>query len=243
MSTGREAARTPWDVFQPWDVERWGEAILDESEQRRWSQAIFLGGLGYMWHQAHVVKQAIYDKLDLRPGDRVLVIGEVLDASGFVAEIQDRIGDAGELVTVEIVREARDAYTAGHRGRGGQLATWQWRYTEEYPDERYDAVAILQGVQHTDDWSETAAELHRLLVPGRAAVLGEISFGPRFELRVEADLHISYLLEKIFQRMGWHYRDMPYYSQDDLHAAFDPLFDDTGHFEWRGVEMFWGSKP
>jgi SAM-dependent methyltransferase len=243
MSNPAVAPASPWDVFQPWDVERWGEVILDEREQRRWSQAIFLGGLGYMWNQARVVKEAIYTRLDLRPGDRVLVIGEVLDACGFVSEIRERIGSDGELVTFEIVREAREAYTSGQRGRGGQLATWQWRYTERYPDERFDAVAVLQGVQHTDDWVETAAELHRVLVPGRHAVLGEISFGPRFDVRAQADLHISYLLEKIFQRMGWHYREMPYYSEAELHAAFDPLFRDTGYFEWRGVEMFWGQKP
>lgn len=234
---------SPWDVFQPWDIERWGEVILDEAEQRRWSQAIFLGGLGYMWNQAGVIKEAIYTKLQLRPGDRVLVIGEVLEACGFAPEIRERIGSDGELVAIEIVEEARRAYMSGVRGRGGQIATWPWRaYTENYEDASFDAIAVLQGVQHTDDWAETARDLHRILVPGRDLVLGEISFGPRFEHRAEADIHISYLLEKIFARMGWHYREMPYYSEADLHAAIDPVFADTGYFEWRGVEMFWGRK-
>jgi SAM-dependent methyltransferase len=229
-------------VFQSWDVERWGEVILDETEQRRWSQAIFLGGLGYMWNQAEVIKESIYSKLELQPGERVLIIGEVLEACGFAPDIRERIGSDGELVAVEIVEEARRAYTSGQRGRGGQLATWPWRYTERYPDGHFDAVAVLQGVQHTDDWAETGAELRRVLQPGRRLVLGEISFGPKFEHRADADIHISYLLEKVFARMGWHYREMPYYSEADLHAALDPLFSDTGYFEWRGVEMFWGRK-
>jgi SAM-dependent methyltransferase len=239
-----ERAKTPWDAFQSWDVERWGEVILDEDEQRRWSQAIFLGGLGYMWNKegAGFVKEALWAKAGLRPGQRVLLIGEVLEACGFAPEIRARIEPEGELVTVEIVEEARRAYMSQERGRGGQLATWPWRYTEERGDQSLDAVAVMQGTQHNDDWAEAAAEFHRLLVPGGTVVLAEISFGPRFEARAEADMHISYLLEKVFSRMGWHYRDMPYYSEADLHAAFDPLFEDTGHFEWRGIEAFWARK-
>ncbi len=229
---------SPWDALQSWDVARWGEIILDESEQRRWCQAIFLGGLAYMWRSADVIRESIYTKLDLRPGDRVLVIGEVIEPCGFGDDIRDRIQEHGELKVVEIVEEARRAYEV--RGRGGQLATWRWTYTEEYPDQYFDAVAVLQGVQHTDDWAETGRELTRILKPGRPLVLGEISFGPRFAQRAEADMHISYLLEKIFARMGWHYRDFPYYSEADLHGALDPVLSGTGYFEWHGVEMFWG---
>jgi SAM-dependent methyltransferase len=240
-----DAPQTPWDAFQSWDVERWGETILDEDEQRRWSQAIFLGGLAYMWNKegAAFVKEALWTKAGLGPGQRVLLIGEVLEACGFAPEIRARIEPGGELETVEIVEEARRAYMSGERGRGGRLATWPWRYTADHPDGCFDAIAVMQGTQHNDDWAEAAAEFQRLLVPGGSVVLAEISFGPRFEARAEADMHIAYLLEKVFSRMGWHYRDMPYYDEGELRAAFEPHFEDTGFFEWRGVEAFWGHKP
>lgn len=242
MPTKNSSRLSPWDTFQSWDVEQWGEVIQDQNEQRRWSQAIFLGGLVYMWGTAGLIKESIYTKMRLRPGDRVLVIGEVIEPCGFADDIRERIGPDGELHVVEIVEEARRAYLDGLRGRGGQLATWEWTYSRSYPDAHFDSVAVLQGVQHTDDWSELGAELARVLKPGGQLALGEISFGPRFEHRAQADIHISYLLDKIFDRMGLHFSDFPYYSEEDLHQALDPLYLDTGHFEWRGVEMFWGRK-
>ena len=39
----------PWSYLQPNDVARFGPAILDPAEQKRWSSALFLGGLSYMW--------------------------------------------------------------------------------------------------------------------------------------------------------------------------------------------------
>ena len=240
---GERGLPSPWDVLGPWDVARFGEEILDEAEQRRWCQAIFLGGLGYMWRVAGLVRESIYSKLELQGGDRVLVIGEVIEGCGFADEIRERIGVDGELVVVDIVDEARDAYASGMRGAGGQLATWRWTYTADYPDERFDCVAVLQGVQHADDWRATGTELARVTKSGRQLVLGEISFGPRFIARAEADIHISYLLEKIFARMPWHFTEFPYYSEADLHESLDPILRETGYFEWRGVEMFWGRKP
>jgi SAM-dependent methyltransferase len=237
------APRSAWDAFQPHDVDRWGPIILDHDEQVRWSQAIFLGGLTYMWRRAHAIRELVYSTLDLAPGHRVLVVGEVIEGCGFADDLRERVGPDGEVRVVELVEEARSAYFENRVGRGGQLATWQWDYTADIPDGFFDAVTVLQGVQHTDDWTETATEFARILRPGRPVVLAEIAFGPRFAERARSDVHLDYLVEKVFDRMGFHHSEMPYYSADMLHAAIDGVLVGTDDFEWRGVELFWGHSP
>ncbi len=148
-----EASDNPWDWMQPHDAERLGKIIFDPAEQARWTRAVMLGGLPYMWRRkAKVVRELMYDRMDLRPGDRVFVVGESLESCGFIADIRERIGPDGVIDAVDITEEARDAYIAGLRGRSGLLATWQFKYTHSIADEAYDVAANLQGVQHTDDW-------------------------------------------------------------------------------------------
>lgn len=234
---------SPWAWFQPWDLQAFGEVIRDEAEQRRWSQAVFLGGLPWMWRKARVMRELIYDRLELRPGDRVLLLGEAIEASGFADDVRDRVGPEGDVRVVEIIEEARAHYRAGDRGRGGQLATWRYDYVADVADATFDCIAVLQGVQHADDWREAGAELLRTMRPGRRIVLAEIAFGPRFAERVRADVHIEYVFQKLFERVGWHYRDFPYHGCERLLDAFAGLVDEPEAFDWRGIELFWGRKP
>jgi len=74
----------PWKWMQPYDVRRFGDVILDPKEQERWCRAVLLGGLPFMWRKAEVARNVIYDRLELREGDRVLVIGECIEPCGFV---------------------------------------------------------------------------------------------------------------------------------------------------------------
>lgn len=233
----------PWDWLQPEDVRRFGEVILDRDEQKRWSQAVFLGGLAYMWRHAPVPRGLIFEKLELAPGDRVLVLGEAVEGCGFGADMRARVGAGGEVRVIDIVDEARDAYLAGARGRGGRLATWRFDYTGDVGDGRYDCVAVIQAVQHADDWREAGAELLRVMKPGRRIVLAEIAFGPPFLMKAGLDMHLEYLVTKLFRRIGWRAEDFPYYGPDALCEAFAGLVDDPETFAWKGIEMFWGRKP
>jgi hypothetical protein len=36
---------------------------------------------------------------------------------------------------------------------------------------------------------------------------------------------------------------LPYYSPASLHQAFDGIVEDSGDFTWKGIELFWGTKP
>jgi SAM-dependent methyltransferase len=135
------------------------------------------------------------------------------------------------------------AYVAGRRGRHGNLATWRWNYTHGFPDAYFDAVAILQSVQHAEDWSETATELLRVLKPGHPIVLSEITLGPNMVNAASLDIHIQSWIDKIFARMGWQVADFPYYSPETVLRAFAGKVESAETFSWRGIELFWGRKP
>ena len=230
---------SPWDWMGDAERRLLGDVVSQPEEQARWCKAMVFGTLPYMWREkASVVRNLIYDKLDLRPGDRVLLLGEVLQGCGFTDDIRARIGDTGEIHEVDITSEARSAYLAGRRGRGGQLATWPWEYMKNMPARHFDSVAVMQATQHTDDWAETAREFLRVLKPGRPIVVAEITLGPQTMLKAGFDLHLEAWVEKIFSRIGWPLDQTPYYSPEQLLQAFRGVANDPDVFTWKGLEMF-----
>ncbi|MGB8281978.1 MAG: hypothetical protein WCE74_13685, partial [Pseudolabrys sp.] len=181
----------PWAWMQPYDVRRFGDVIMDRKEQERWCRAVLLGGLPFMWRKAEVARNLIYDRLELREGDKVLVIGECIEACGFTDDIRNWIGPGGEIKVFDITDEARDNYITKKRGRGGQVATWAWTYTRDIPERHFDCGVCLQGVQHTDDWRETGAEMLRVMKRGRNIVLAEIAYSPETRMKIGLDMHIE----------------------------------------------------
>jgi hypothetical protein len=237
-------SENPWDWMQPYDVRRFGDIITNPEEQTRWCRAVMLGGLPYMWKlKAEPIRRMIYERLALRAGDKVLLIGECIEPCGFVDDVRERVGATGEIRVIDITDEARDAYFSGKRGSGGQLATWRFNYTSDVPEAYFDCVACLQGVQHTDDWRETGKELLRTMKGGRSLVLAEIAYSPETRMKIELDMHIQYMFEKLCARVGFRLEDFPYYSPEALLKAFAGLVNDPGVFVWKGIEMFWGTKP
>jgi SAM-dependent methyltransferase len=234
----------PWEQIQPWDVELMGEQILDERERARWTQAFaFAGGLPYMWSElARPLCDVIYGLLELRPGDRVLLIGEAVGPSGWLEAIEALVGPNGEVESHEIIREGREAVFQGKIGRSGMRGTWEWTYTRKAPDAAFDAVAVLQATQHCDDWPEAAADFVRVLRPGRRIVLAEaVNAGPAFQARINADIHIRQWYDKIYANLPA--AEIPYYSPEDIAGAFGDLLSEPRTMDWRGVEMYWGRKP
>jgi ubiquinone/menaquinone biosynthesis C-methylase UbiE len=232
----------PWSYLQPNDVERFGPVILDPAEQKRWSSALFLGGLSYMWQRSTVLRDLIFLHLALKPGDRVLLLGEALEGAKFPGDVRTRIGN-GELVCVDIIEEARNAMIERRIGRNGKLGTWEYTYTHGTADAYYDAVFVMQGIGHSDDWRVTGKELLRVLRPGGTIVLTEIGFGPQFFAALEMDLHVEYIFRKIVAGRQRELGDAAYYSIAELQSAFAGMLTDAGSFSWRSADLFWGRKP
>lgn len=234
----------PWDMMQEFDVARFGADILDPKERARWSRAIFIGGLPYMWTLARPILNMIYDLAEVKQGDKVLLFGESLDSCGFIADLKALVGPTGEVTTIDIQEDARNAVTSGKRDANGKIGTFRFNYTKKYPDEAFDIVLNLQGVQHTDNWREDGAEFLRVMKSGRRLVMAEIVLGsPEQIMKINSDLHIQHVIDKIFMARGFDFADQPYFSPEVLTRAFEGQLTDINQFEWRGLEVFWGRKP
>ena len=237
--------RGPWGYVQPWDVKELGPTILEVEEQKRWSRVVLFGGLPYIWRElGGPMNTIVYSLMEVRHGDKVLVIGESLGPCGWVDDLRLLVGPKGEVRAIELLEEARAAYDARKIGRNGKMACWQWNYTRDIPDASYDVVAVMQAVQHCDDWRETGSELLRILKPGRRLMLAEAYiFGGPFWSRVNSDLHLQYWVHKLTHHFPFDYRKTPYYSPEELHQAFEGLLERPENIEWKGIELLWGRKP
>lgn len=234
----------PWDLIQDWDVEMMGEEIRDPGFRRGFEAAMRLaGGLPYIWQVlARPISEILYGLLELRPGDRVLLIGEGVASAGWDRDIRELVGETGVVDVHEIIRDGRRAVHERLRGRNGQIGSWRWAYADGVPDESYDVVAVLQATQHADDWAETAGELLRVMKPGRRIVLAEaVLVGEAFYARVNSDVHLRQWYDKLYEQLDP--RNIPYWSGEEIRAAFGDRVERPQVMEWRGIEMFWGRKP
>lgn len=227
-----------WDRMVSADAERFGSDILDPEARKRWCQAVLFGGLPYLWRDvAAVPREVALGKLELRRGDRVLIIGEAISDIGFDADIADRVGAEGEVVAVDIRDRVFEQFHAGLQPK------WQWDYADEYPDEHFDCIFIGQGVAHAGDWAREGGELMRVLRPGRRIVMAEISFSETFHGRVQTDVHLEYWVRKMLEGLGETLEHLPYWNLDDVAAALHGIADEVETFEWRGVDVLWGRRP
>lgn len=238
------ASANPWDWLGPHDIKRFGEAIMDPAERSKWCRAVLICGLPYMWRaKAGPFRELMFGKLELKAGERVLLLGEGNEDCGFVDDLRAMVGPEGEICAVDIMEQARTTSAQGQRGRGGRVGTWQYDYTSSYPDNHFDCVAVIQAVQHADDWRECAKDLVRVLKPGRIVLLAEIGVCQRTRAAAELDLHLEYWMDKLYYGTGRRGpEDVSYYGPDELLAAFDGLVKDPATFEWRGADLFWGRK-
>lgn len=234
----------PFDYIQDWDIERMGEGVTDPESRRSWEMAMRLaGGLPYIWQQlARPISEIAYGLLELRPGDRVLLIGEGIGPAGWDRDMRDIVGSDGVVDTIEIIREGREAVHSRRVGRNGQFGSWRWDYADGVADGAYDAVAVLQATQHCDDWEETAGELLRVLAPGRRIVLAEaVMAGDTFFSRINSDVHLRQWFDKLFEQIDPSV--IPYWSGPEIRQAFGDRVEHPQNLEWRGIELFWGRKP
>jgi len=234
--------KTAWDYIQDRDRRLLGDIITNKEEQARWCKAIFLaGGLPYMWDRAEDFRKLMYDALELRKDDKVLVFGEMLDACGFLDEVKKRLNGDGEVHAHEMAEMGRGLVTGSGR--------WQYAFTEKYQNEYFDVVFVPQGSHHNLDWAITAKDVARVMKKGRRIVMGEAAVGlnPDFPAAAHSDIHLEALWTKIRAGMGrtpkgaWEFTQP---STEDLEKAFNStgLYTDMHSFVWKGMILFHARK-
>jgi hypothetical protein len=237
----------PWSYLRDADVERLGEVLRDPAERARWAAAFMVGGgLPYMWNNlASNIQDVVHALLELRPGNRVLIVGEEIELCGWRAAVDKSVGRDGAVDQYEIIQEGNSRIYAGQRGRNGLLGAWQWTYTHDTPDNTYDAILIAQAAQHCDDWPEASEEFVRVLKPGKRIVSTEalIPGGGGKTASVDADVHLQSWFDKLVSPLRVPLSELGAYTAQDLKGFFEGRVVDAQALEWRGVHTFWGRKP
>ena len=229
---------TTWGAMTAGDVQRFGADILDPEKRKRWCSAILLGGLPYLWnHIAVDVRAKALAALDLKLGNRVLLIGEENEGIGFDREILEAIGKDGDLMPIDLREQVLAKVFAGER------AQWRYDFTSGIADDFFDSILVGQGVAHAEDWGREGTELIRVLKPGGTLVMAEITFGPTFIRRLQTDMHLTYWVTKIMEGIGLRLEDFPSHDLPDIERALRGKLRDLHVEEWRGCELLWGKKP
>lgn len=152
-----------------WDAERMGEDVRSPELRRVWEMAVRLaGGLPYIWSElARPISEIVYGLLELRAGDRVLLIGEGVGSAGWAEDMRALVGPDGVVDVREIIRDGREAVHNRRVGRNGQIGCWRWDYADGLASESYDVVAV-HGRQRSmrTTGQRLRANLLRVMKPG-----------------------------------------------------------------------------
>jgi SAM-dependent methyltransferase len=184
----------------------------------------------------------MFTKAGVRPGHRMLLIGEALEAIQLVELGKRTVGEAVEIVPVEM-RHLALAHKSG-----------RWPVYRElcapYGNGEFDAVIAAQW-HHCDDLEPEFCALARIVKPGGKVVL--VDSGPTpstFEL-AKQDVILDYLLRQFVTWAGsrhvgvgeaFAYQKATWLktSIDEVAAAAAVVFQDVGVWEYKGMAMVEG---
>jgi len=106
--------KNPWDYMGAEERRILGDIVADPQEQARWCKAMVFGTLPYMWRdKASVVRELAYDKMELTPGSRVLLIGECLREIGFIESVKARADITNRKAELMVAQASGDQAKIG----------------------------------------------------------------------------------------------------------------------------------
>jgi len=222
-------------------MEKKGIGLDKEALQQGWRAMKMSAGL--LWEKEDEIKKYIYERAKLRPGQRVLFLGEANEACGFPTDIKSYIGESGELIDIDF------------RSKAYEHLVWNIYedLCESFQDESFDVVITLSW-HHIDDVATQAKALMRVVKKGGQVIMLDHGPGPTFFELMKLDVHTEMVSRMLVTYWGSLFHD-------DLDAAYDYAKDfclritpdmiesefgkyltDMGKLESRGLMVIYGTK-
>jgi 2-polyprenyl-3-methyl-5-hydroxy-6-metoxy-1,4-benzoquinol methylase len=152
------------------------------------------------WHR---FGRRTVDRIDLRPGERVLDV--CCGSGGSALPAAEMVGPDGQVVAADLAERLIDLARAKAEARG--LANIEFRVGDmlalSYPDESFDTVVCVFGIFFVPDMTEAVRELWRMVKPGgRLAIT---TWGPN-----------------LFEPANGAFWEAIHAERPDLHRGFNP---------------------
>ena len=193
----------------------------------------------------HEFNRMMFVKAGVGEGNRVFLLGEVIETIGLITLGQEAVGPKGEIVPIEM-RPLAVAHNGGRWGVYRECAA-------PYRDGEFDAVIAAQ-THHCDDLVPEISALVRIVKPGRKVVL--VDNGPMrstFEL-AKQDVLLEWLLRQFVVWAGsravptgeaFEHQKSIWLSNapEAIVAAAKTALDEVRLWEYKGMMVIDGVRP
>ena len=193
----------------------------------------------------HEFFQMMFMKAGVQSGERLFLLGEVLETLGLVAMGQAVVAPKGEFVPIEMRPLAFEH-------KGGRWGVYR-ELSAPYADGAFDGVIAAQ-THHCDDLVPEIAALVRIVKPGRKVVL--LDNGPMrstFELATQ-DVLLEWLLRQFVVWAGSRHvtTDEAFDYQKSIWLGVTPgeivsaaktVLDEVRLWEYKGMFIIDGIRP
>jgi ubiquinone/menaquinone biosynthesis C-methylase UbiE len=126
------------------------------------------------WRRGKRWRDGLLDRLELRPGQRVLDVGS--GTGRLASALADRVGPGGSVEGVDAGSEMVARAEKNNRRRRRPVTFTAARAQElPFPDESFDAVTCTLALHHVapDHRAAAVAEMRRVLRPGGQVLIAE----------------------------------------------------------------------
>jgi len=222
-------------------------AFESEAERQRYYREFPLPkghSVATFW-QDPVFKKVLFERAYVQPSSTLLLISEANEKCGLSALAKEAVGEMGNLVEYDVIKEGRTLH--------------EWNIYErigiKYKNDSFDSV-IATTTHHMQELQSEVQALIRLVKPGGWVVFADNGPGKLFFELAKQDVHLEFAADLLIYAMAvWlnfgetvdeAYENIKHwgtkYDADDLILAVHPYLDEINSFSWKGLWLVAGQK-